>query len=66
MNNFGLGVSYSVYAVFGLMAFIFVLVYVNETKGKTLEEISLQEELFEVKELNENLEVISNKKKTVA
>lgn len=44
LTRFGLGVSYGIYAVFGVVAFIFVFRYVNETKGKTLEEISLEQE----------------------
>ena len=44
LKNFGLGVSYGIYAIFGIVAFIFVLKYVNETKGKSLEEISLEQE----------------------
>ncbi|MDX9882913.1 MAG: sugar porter family MFS transporter [Prolixibacteraceae bacterium] len=44
LTNFGLGISYGVYAVFGIVAFAFVYRYVKETKGKTLEEISLEQE----------------------
>lgn len=44
LTNFGLGLSYGIYAVFGIVAFVFVYRYVNETKGKTLEEISLDQE----------------------
>jgi SP family sugar:H+ symporter-like MFS transporter len=44
LTKFGLGVSYGIYAIFGILAFIFVLKYVNETKGKSLEEISLEQE----------------------
>lgn len=44
LTNIGLGMSYGIYAVFGIVAFIFVLKYVNETKGKSLEEISLEQE----------------------
>ncbi len=40
----GLGVSYGIYAAMGIVAFIFVRRYVTETKGKTLEEISLDQE----------------------
>lgn len=40
----GLGVSYGIYACFGLLAFFFVRRYVTETKGKTLEQISLDQE----------------------
>ncbi len=41
LTNFGLGFSYGIYAIFGIIAFIFVFHFVKETKGKTLEEISL-------------------------
>lgn len=44
LTNFGLGVSYGIYAIFGVVAFVFVFRYVHETKGKTLEEISLEQE----------------------
>ncbi len=44
LTNLGLGFSYGVYAIFGIVAFIFVFRYVNETKGRTLEEISLAQE----------------------
>lgn len=44
LANIGLGMSYSIYAAFGIVAFLFVFKYVNETKGKTLEEISLEQE----------------------
>jgi len=44
LSKFGLGVSYGIYAIFGLVAFFFVFRYVTETKGKTLEEISLEQE----------------------
>jgi hypothetical protein len=33
-----------VYALFGIVAFFFVRRYVTETKGKTLEEISIEQE----------------------
>jgi SP family sugar:H+ symporter-like MFS transporter len=36
--------SYGIYAIFGVVAFVFVYKYVNETKGKTLEEISLEQD----------------------
>ena len=42
--NIGLGLSYGIYAAFGVIAFIFVHKYVNETKGKTLEQISFEQE----------------------
>ncbi len=44
LTNFGLGVSYGIYAFFGIIAFVFVKRYVKETKGKTLEEISLEQD----------------------
>lgn len=44
LSDFGLGISYGIYAVFGIVAFAFVYRYVKETKGKTLEEISLEQE----------------------
>ena len=44
LTNFGLGISYGIYALFGIVAFVFVYKYVNETTGKTLEEISLEQE----------------------
>lgn len=44
LSNAGLGVSYGIYAFFGVVAFVFVYFFVKETKGKTLEEISLEQE----------------------
>jgi SP family sugar:H+ symporter-like MFS transporter len=44
LTKFGLGFSYGIYAIFGIIAFVFVFRYVKETKGKTLEEISLAQE----------------------
>ncbi|MFU8811942.1 MAG: sugar porter family MFS transporter [Balneolaceae bacterium] len=40
LDSIGLGLSYGIYAFFGVVAFIFVKRFVTETKGKTLEEIS--------------------------
>lgn len=40
LERIGLGLSYSIYAAFGVLAFIAVKRYVAETKGRTLEEIS--------------------------
>ena len=36
-QNLGLGISYSVYAAFAALSFVFVLKVVKETKGKELE-----------------------------
>jgi MFS transporter, SP family, sugar:H+ symporter len=44
LAGLGLGISYGVYALFGIVAFFFVRRYVTETKGKTLEEISIEQE----------------------
>jgi MFS transporter, SP family, sugar:H+ symporter len=44
LAGLGLGISYGVYALFGILAFFFVRRYVTETKGKTLEEISIEQE----------------------
>lgn len=44
LSNIGLGMSYGIYALFGLIAFVFVFRYVKETRGKTLEEISIEQE----------------------
>lgn len=40
LAGIGLGLSYGIYAFFGVVAFVFVKKYVLETKGKTLEDIS--------------------------
>ena len=44
LNYFGLGVSYGVYAVFGVVAYFFVKSLVKETKGRTWEEMSREQE----------------------
>ncbi len=41
-DHLGLGAAYGFYAFFGLIAFIFVKRYLRETKGKSLEEISME------------------------
>ena len=43
LANLGLGISYGLYAFFGVVAYIFVRIFVNETKGKTLEDMSRDE-----------------------
>lgn len=40
LSAIGLGLSYSIYAAFGLVAYVFVKLFVNETKGRTLEDMS--------------------------
>ncbi len=44
LAGIGLGVSYGIYAAFGIVAWWAVRKYVTETKGKTLEEISHSQE----------------------
>ncbi len=44
LTSIGLGISYGIYAAFGVIAYVFVRRYVTETKGKTLEEISMDQE----------------------
>ncbi|MDX1672041.1 MAG: sugar porter family MFS transporter [Balneolaceae bacterium] len=44
LANIGLGYSYGIYALFGLVAYFFVKYFVKETKGKTLEDMSREEE----------------------
>lgn len=44
LTSIGLGIAYGIYASFGLVAFIVVRKFVKETKGRTLEEISLDQE----------------------
>ncbi len=41
LASIGLGVSYGIYAAFGLIAFWVVRRFVTETKGRTLEDISM-------------------------
>jgi len=40
LGSIGLGLSYGIYAAFGLIAFFFVRNFVKETKGRTLEDMS--------------------------
>ncbi len=44
LRYLGLGVSYGVYAVFGFVAFFFVKSMVKETKGRSLEDMSREQE----------------------
>jgi SP family sugar:H+ symporter-like MFS transporter len=44
LASIGLGISYGIYAAFGIVAFIVVRKFVTETKGRTLEDISLSQE----------------------
>lgn len=43
LGSAGLGVSYAIYALFGIVAFFFVKIGIRETKGKTLEEMSREQ-----------------------
>jgi SP family sugar:H+ symporter-like MFS transporter len=40
LTGIGLGFSYGIYAAFGLIAYFFVKMFVKETKGRTLEDMS--------------------------
>jgi SP family sugar:H+ symporter-like MFS transporter len=40
LDSIGLGFSYAIYAAFGVVAFFFVRLFVQETKGRTLEDMS--------------------------
>jgi SP family sugar:H+ symporter-like MFS transporter len=44
LDTLGLGVSYGIYAAFGVVAFVFVRRFVKETKGRTLEDMSREAE----------------------
>lgn len=44
LTNIGLGLSYGIYAGFGLVAYFVVKRYVDETMGKTLEEMSQEQD----------------------
>ncbi len=49
LKYLGLGISYGVYALFGLVAYFFVKRNVTETKGRSLEDISREQEELEKK-----------------
>jgi SP family sugar:H+ symporter-like MFS transporter len=40
LGSIGLGFSYGIYAAFGIIAYFFVRLFVQETKGRTLEDMS--------------------------
>ncbi len=40
LASIGLGLSYGIYSFFGIVAFVFVRKVINETKGRTLEDMS--------------------------
>jgi len=44
LSAIGLGLSYGIYAFFGVVAYFFVQKFVKETKGKTLEDMSREED----------------------
>lgn len=44
LAQIGLGISYGIYSAFGIIAFFVVRHLVTETKGRTLEDISLEQE----------------------
>ncbi|MDR1091615.1 MAG: sugar porter family MFS transporter [Prevotella sp.] len=47
LNNLGGSVAFGIFAVFSIAAFIFIQVYIPETKGKSLEQIEKELELNE-------------------
>ena len=47
LSSLGLGASYGIYAVFGVVAYFFVRSAVTETKGKSLEQLSRETEAAE-------------------
>lgn len=49
LTNLGLGFSYGIYAFFGVVAYFFVRSMVKETKGRTLEDMSREQDLEEQK-----------------
>lgn len=44
LDSIGLGFSYGIYAAFGIVAYFFVHAFVQETKGRTLEDMSREAE----------------------
>ena len=44
LKNLGLGVSYGVYAFFGIVAYFFVKFFIKETKGRSLEDMSREQD----------------------
>jgi SP family sugar:H+ symporter-like MFS transporter len=44
LRHLGLGVSYGVYALFGFIAYFFVKSFVKETKGRSLEDMSREQD----------------------
>jgi MFS family permease len=49
LNNLGGMVSFGIFAGFSLIAFIFIKIYIPETKGKSLEQIETDLGLFKAK-----------------
>lgn len=48
LSTLGLGVAYGIYAAFGVVAFVFVQQYIEETMGKTLEQMSQEHEAADI------------------
>ena len=44
LGSIGLGISYGIYAAFGGVAFVFVKWFVDETRGRSLEDLSREAE----------------------
>jgi len=44
LDSIGLGLSYAIYSAFGIVAYVFVYTFVQETKGRTLEDMSREAE----------------------
>jgi MFS transporter, SP family, sugar:H+ symporter len=47
LSAIGLGLSYGIYAFFGIVAYLFVKAFIKETKGRTLEDMSREEQALE-------------------